>query len=616
MFSLRSSLISTFLLLFVCLLWAVPSAGQIFVKADATGANNGLSWTDAFTDLQDALAVAAAEDEIWVAAGTYFPSTTDDAWVSFTLKDSLSLYGGLAGTETSVAQRNIAANPTILSGEIGGPGVEDNSKSVVVVPTGVQSAGYTVDGFTVTGGYGGAFGGGIRNSAGDFTYANLIISGNSASTGGGMYCTGQPTLTNVLFVNNSATGKGGGLMTVLAGDPVLEDCQYINNTSGDEGGAVLSGGVGITLTRCDFSSNTAAQGGGGVHVENYDITDCTFDDNHTLSGDGGAVFGEIEGTIRRSTFTNNTASTYGGAVHIDISSSTVFVIDAVFENNQGGYGGGLSNRLAPVVVSNAVFFGNTATTDGGGIESVSGTEMTLTNVSFYDNIALRYGGAINNLNTNPTLTNTILWGNTAGTSGDEIYNLSGTPDISYSIVQGSGGSGAGWDPSLGIDGGHNLDSDPMFANLSAGDLRLLTGSPAIDSGSNGASNLQSTDLDGNARIIGGVVDMGAYEFDPTTGVGDTPQLAVGLAQNQPNPFNPTTVIHYSLPGSADHVDLVVYSVRGERVRSLVSGPRSGGPHAVTWDGRNDQGEAVASGVFYYQLRTRWGQMTRRMVLLK
>jgi predicted outer membrane repeat protein len=590
---------------FVVLCAIAPAAAQIFVKADATGANDGSSWADAYADLQDALAVAVTNDAIWVAAGTYVPTTTGDMWAAFTLQDSVSLYGGFAGTESSVSQRDIAANPTILSGEIGAPGFADNSERVIFVPTGTSGLGYTVDGFTVTRSKGLSINAGILNNAGDFTYANLVITDNA---GGGMYCTGQPILRNVVFSNNS----DGALFNHLAGDPVLEDCRFIGNTTNGDGGAVRSFGSGITLTRCDFVGNTAASHGGAIYGQDFVATDCTFDDNHALSGNGGAVYSSSAGMLRSCVFTNNSASALGGAVH----AGSVTIIDAVFESNQAGWGGGLSG--GSVVVANTVFFGNAARTDGGAIQLSSGSSLTMTNVSCSNNSASRNGGAINTIASNPIVTNGVFWSNSAGAFGNEFYNLAGgSPLISYSIVQGSGGSGGGWDPSLGVDGGNNVDLDPLFADQAGGNLRLQPGSPAIDAGWNSAPNLQPLDLDGNARIVGSAVDMGAYEYDPATGVGDDPpELPFVLEQNRPNPFNPTTVIRFALPRAAKRVELAVYTVRGERVRLLISGPKGAGPHSVVWHGLDDRGELVSSGVFFYRLQTPWGSVTRRAVLIK
>lgn len=101
-----------------------------------------------------------------------------------------------------------------------------------------------------------------------------------------------------------------------------------------------------------------------------------------------------------------------------------------------------------------------------------------------------------------------------------------------------------------------------------------------------------------------------------TGVGDgLPNPAFALAQNQPNPFNPATQIRFSLvePG---HVSLRVYDAAGRHVRTLVDEPRAAAEHVVTWDGKNDNGAAVAAGVYLYKLQTDRDVQTRRMVLVK
>ncbi|HEY3477130.1 MAG TPA: SBBP repeat-containing protein, partial [Anaerolineales bacterium] len=98
----------------------LPLNPQIYyVNWDATGADDGTSWEDAYTDLQSALSAASYGDKIWVAAGTYKPTSGTDRTISFTLKNGVAVYGGFAGTETSRAQRNYEANVTVLSGDIG-----------------------------------------------------------------------------------------------------------------------------------------------------------------------------------------------------------------------------------------------------------------------------------------------------------------------------------------------------------------------------------------------------------------------------------------------------------------------------------------------------------------
>jgi hypothetical protein len=88
-----------------------------------------------------------------------------------------------------------------------------------------------------------------------------------------------------------------------------------------------------------------------------------------------------------------------------------------------------------------------------------------------------------------------------------------------------------------------------------------------------------------------------------------------LKPNYPNPFNPTTMISYALPRSVK-VNLTIYNVLGQQVRSLVSDYQPAGYYEVQWDGRNDQNEIVASGLYLYRLSTDEFSDTRKMMLLK
>ena len=77
-------------------------------------------------------------------------------------------------------------------------------------------------------------------------------------------------------------------------------------------------------------------------------------------------------------------------------------------------------------------------------------------------------------------------------------------------------------------------------------------------------------------------------------------LTAQLAQNYPNPFNSETVIEYALPQSGE-IQLMIYDVTGQRVVTLASGPRQAGTYALRWDGRDDAGRQMASGVYLYRL---------------
>jgi hypothetical protein len=117
-------------------------------------------------------------------------------------------------------------------------------------------------------------------------------------------------------------------------------------------------------------------------------------------------------------------------------------------------------------------------------------------------------------------------------------------------------------------------------------------------------------------VVDGVVDIGAYEFDPPTDAGETPRYANDLEQNYPNPFNPATTIEYSIarPG---HVTLRVYNVAGQLVRTLVDENQAPGPVRIArWDGRNETGNPVASGVYLYQLEAPGFTRTKKMVMVR
>src|SRR5262249_34510866 len=141
---------------------------RLYVKADANGADNGGSWADAFVNVQSALAAAAANTDVWVAAGTDMPdggrtpmggvhvNWSGIQTATVPLRNSVTLDGGFAGSETQVGQRNPAMNTTILSGDLAGndgPGFANNGENSHHVVTGnAVDASSVLDGFIIQGG--------------------------------------------------------------------------------------------------------------------------------------------------------------------------------------------------------------------------------------------------------------------------------------------------------------------------------------------------------------------------------------------------------------------------------------------------------------------------------
>ena len=227
-----------------------PPANILYVNEKATGSNTGVSWVNAMRSLKEAVNKACPNvTQIWVAKGIYKPTTNNSRDSSFVMKNNLTIYGGFTGTETSLSQRNIRTNPTILSGDIGiANSNADNSYNVVRnISNGLNSTAI-LDGFIVTGGNGngpgfGSYGAGINNVNSTPSFYNCSIIGNSADAyGGGMYNNGaSPLVINSVFAGNTAL-YGGGLYNESAATKLI-NCSFSGNLAFAEGGAISTYGA-------------------------------------------------------------------------------------------------------------------------------------------------------------------------------------------------------------------------------------------------------------------------------------------------------------------------------------------------------------------------------------
>ena len=156
---------------------------------------------------------------------------------------------------------------------------------------------------------------------------------------------------------------------------------------------------------------------------------------------------------------------------------------------------------------------------------------------------------------------------------------------------------------------YNIFCDPMFVGPENGDYRLTLGSPCIDAGN---PDLQDAD--------GSISDIGAYGVRDglisAVDIGDNklPQ-EITLNQNFPNPFNPDTTITFSLPEDTSII-LDIYNVSGQKVRTIVNSSVNHGIHSVVWNGKDDDGRNVSSGIYLYRLCAGKTAITRRMIMIR
>lgn len=447
---------------------------QTYVNVNATGANNGTSWTDAYTDLHSAT-YNTTSGEIWVAQGTYVPSKTftnnipgNNSLKTFRVQFNVQVYGGFNGTETALNQRDWKNNPTIISGNVGG---------------------------------------GLK------AYNIIRFDGNNNTTifDGFIVQDGRA---------NGTTEQYGGAIFATNASPIIRNCKFINNNAQQHGGAVyISGGATPQVLNCEFTNNTTTQ------------------------FDGGALYinGVTNTIVANCLFNGNTANRYAGAVVIQ-NTNTSQVNNCTFVNNQRGTGG--SGR--------ALFLSATA----------GSPVMSVNNCIFYNNLPI--GG--DDVNRNGASSYTV--NNTYSDAGNAGFTNSGTLT-------------------------NILSGNPFFTDFDNDDFTLQCKSPLVNYGYTSGLTIPSTDLNGNVRVFGTAIDLGAFENVTSTvgieasktticngdyvilkGTCDPSGYSWDNGVDNGVPFYPTTTQTYTCTGlgtsSTEQITITVMNLTDENV----NGPNS------------------------------------------
>jgi predicted outer membrane repeat protein len=334
---------------------------KIYVDFSAKGANTGKNWHDAFNDLQNAIASAHSGSIIYIAQGTYYPSTSDPS-VSFILKNGVKLHGGY---QTGGGTRDPEKFPAILSGA--------KNAFKVISATGVNKT-CILDGLIIQG-YTGKdpefSNGAIIIENGSPIFSRCKIWKNLSHSGTIIIINGSPKFTNCTISDNHRSENSGGVTAMILSNssPVLTNCLFINNSGGNPlGGAIqISNGSSPTMNACRFFKNYSGDNmGGAIYFSEGSsgvLTNCSFFGNATYESSGGAIYSSGDKLkLTNYTFVNNSSRRAGGAIYI--SSGDLTLTNSTLTNNSAGAdpGGGalILGDGCPSVITNTVFWHNDA----------------------------------------------------------------------------------------------------------------------------------------------------------------------------------------------------------------------------------------------------------------
>jgi parallel beta-helix repeat protein len=420
------------ILLFLFSTASIPTSGKvIYVDDDATGANNGSSWKNAYTSLQDALTDAnnaVKLVEIRVAQGTYKPDrgarqTLGDRSATFRLLNDVTLSGGFAGfSAIDPNERDNIKYETILSGDLKNNDIEvdpcdleneptrsDNTFSIVTGNNTNKTA--VIDGFTIIGGFGTKF---------DVEFPRNIMTGIyfNFRGGGSINQFGSPTITNCTFKRNN----GGGIYNYTSSSPEITNCTFSENSAYYGGGIYNYSNSIPTITNCLFNKNSAHKGGGIYNEFNCNtiITDNVFIEN--TASDGGGIYNSSKSsTINSCTFFGNVVKRYGGGIY-NISCIGSTIINCIFMKNAASYGGAMLNSDGSLTMTNCTLIENSTDQHGlgGGMLNYD-NDANLINCKFIGNSATYGGGIFNQNDCNLKFANCIFARNTSDYGGG-IHN--------------------------------------------------------------------------------------------------------------------------------------------------------------------------------------------------
>ncbi|HLW85406.1 MAG TPA: right-handed parallel beta-helix repeat-containing protein [Candidatus Sulfotelmatobacter sp.] len=305
-----------------------------------------------------------------------------------------------------------------------------------------------------------------------------IQNGDSGLDGGGILASSaSPTISGNTVTNNLACNAGAGIAVEFSSALVQNNVISSNKQSGCSGG---TGGAGINI------------GGAG----SAQIIGNTIQNNTWGSGDGGgiALFAAGTPTLKNNIIRGNVATgvipaAQGGGIYI-VNDSNAIIVQNLIYNNTAGQGSGIyflvpSGSVGPVLVNNTIV-GTSSSSEGSAVYADGFDDQ----VQFFNNLMIGPSGA-----------NAVFC--------DSTYDQT-PPTFTSNDAFSANGNGLQGTCSAQSSTNGNISADPLFAGKT--NFHLKAGSPAINAGDNSAPDLPPLDLSNKPRIVGGIIDIGAYEF--------------------------------------------------------------------------------------------------------
>ncbi|MBC8192505.1 MAG: T9SS type A sorting domain-containing protein [Candidatus Marinimicrobia bacterium] len=430
---------------------------------------------------------------------------------------------------------------------------------------------------------------------------------------------------NYLGKDIVVVSESGSELTIIDGS--LEETSTVLMANGESQAAVLDGftiqqGIGFLK----YGAGSTERFGGGVcvrFVSSPTLRNLIISNNSSV-GDGASAGGigiafASESLLENIIIQNNTA-VYGGGLFV-YEAAPILQNVTIRYNSGTGTGGGAGFESSTPSINNIVVHNNTAAAGGGGLFFLEECEAIINRATIYGNNGGNGGGGILSIDDNNLyVINSICWGNTPNQIQSYIYApenwIESHIGVAYSDIQGGRNRLRLLSTEL-LFYENNLAASPLFSAPGLGDFSLAEGSLCIDAGIANYIWNGETLIDLSAtEYIGSAPDMGAYESEYTVSVaGELLPEIFTLDQNYPNPFNPTTTISYSVPEQST-VTLIVFDIRGQELVTLQNDIQAAGNYKVQWNGMDQRGNSLSTGVYFCRLNAGSYSQTIKMVYLR